>query len=425
MKMLLVMLLIISCEQNTKQNESKLNLNDTDQDGLIDINDKMPLVIEENLADITFYVEQERLNQMVKPKQSNLLWKNLVNKIGGNYHSVQSLELESNDFPLYTLDIPSMFNENLAIKISYEGENEYLSSIKMGTSISNASLSKNIEQIFYAKKTLSLFPTYKRKSDNFYRLLVVKENMTKSYSVVAGTPLRIALAQIDEEFLNNIEQSYNDFKALGSNQFDASFLATFLFNTNEAGFNYQASKGEEIIVLSQSIGYFRDHFARIEKETISLEQDEINIDLPNISQVNLISRLDISIPVIKKRVIGCRVKNGSNITYDFSHEENYVEYEKLNQVQDAFDFYLNDHKISLTELEETKFPRFQNNVLKLRKKFGDNKSMNIGFKDSTTKAQSFKKCSKDFLKKLPKGIYQQSYPIKWNGKIIVEKRVHI
>ena len=143
------MLLIISCEQNTKQNESKLNIKDTDQDGLIDINDKMPLVIEENLADITFYFEQERLSQMVKPKNSDFLWKNLVDKIGGNYHSVQSLELESNHFPLYTLNIPSMFDENLAIKVSYEGENENLSLIKMGSSKTNASLSKNIEQIFF------------------------------------------------------------------------------------------------------------------------------------------------------------------------------------------------------------------------------------------------------------------------------------
>ncbi|MEE2671151.1 MAG: hypothetical protein VYA54_05545 [Bdellovibrionota bacterium] len=425
MKMLLVMLLIISCEQNTKQNESKLNLKDTDQDGLIDINDKMPLVIEENLADITFYVEQERFSQMVKPKQSNLLWKNLVNKIGGDYHSVQSLELESNHFPLYALDIPSMFDENLAIKVSYEGDNENLSSITMGSSKSNASLSKNIEQIFYAQKTLSLFPTYKRKSDNFYKLLIVKEKMTKSFSVVAGTPLRIALAQIDEEFLNNIEQSYNDFKALGSNQFDASFLATFLFNTNEAGFNYQASKGEEIIVLSQSIGYFRDHFAETEKETITIEHDEINIDLPNISQVNLISRLDISIPKIKTRIVGCRFEIPFSGTAKLSIKEHFVEYQKLSNINDAFDLYLNDQKIGLAKLRATKFPRFQNNVLKLRKKFGDNKSMNIGFKDSNTKAKSFKKCSKDFVRNFSKGIYQQSYPVKWNGKIIAEKRVHI
>ena len=419
------MLLIISCEQNTKQNESKLNIKDTDQDGLIDINDKMPLVIEENLADITFYFEQERLSQMVKPKNSDFLWKNLVDKIGGNYHSVQSLELESNHFPLYTLNIPSMFDENLAIKVSYEGENENLSLIKMGSSKTNASLSKNIEQIFYAKKNLNLFPIYKRKSDNFYKLLIVKEKMTKSFSVVAGTPLRIALAQIDEDFLNSIEQSHKDFMALGSNQFDASFLATYLFNTNEDGFDYQASKGEEIIVLSQSIGYFRDHFAETEKETITIEHDEINIDLPNISQVNLISRLDISIPVIKTRVIGCRIKIASNIKLDSSHEEHFVEYQKLSNINDAFDLYLNDQKIDLAKLRATKFPRFQNNVLKLRKKFGDNKSMNIGFKDSNTKAKSFKKCSKDFVRNLSKGIYQQSYPIKWNGKIIAEKRVHI
>lgn len=425
MKMLLVMLLIISCEQNTKQNESKLNLKDTDQDGLIDINDKMPLVIEDNIADISFNITQNGLSQTIKPQHTNLLWDKLVNKIGGNYHSTQLLEIEKNTLPLFTLNIPNMFSEKSALELNYVDDNEDLKSVIIKNLETTSSLKRNKVQVFFGEMNFDLFFEFNRKKENYYKLIIVDNTRIKRYSVISDTPLKEALQQIDEESFLSMKKARKDFQMFGSNQFDENFVASFIFNSKNRGFEYRPNTGEEIIILNQNIGYFREHFAKTEKETITIEHDEINIDLPNISKINLISKLDVSIPFIKTRVIGCRVKIASNIKLDYSYEEHFVEYKRLGNISGAFNLYLNDQEISLAKLRATKFPRFQYNVLKLRKKMGDNKSMNIGFKESNTKAKSFKKCSKEFLKKLTKGIYQQSYPIKWNGKLIAEKRVHI
>ena len=425
MKMLLVMLLIISCEQNTKQNESKLNLKDTDQDGLIDINDKMPLIVEDNIANISFNIIQNGLSQTIKPQYTNLLWKKLVNEIGSNYHSTQLLEIEKNTLPLFTLNIPNMFSEKSALELNYVDDNEDLRSVIIKNLETTSFLKRNKAQVFFGKMDFDLFFEFNRKKENYYKLIIVDNSRIKSYSVISDTPLKEALQQIDEESFLSMKKAREDFQTFGSNQFDENFVASFIFNSKNRGFEYRPNTGEEIIILNQNIGYFRDHFAETEKETITIEHDEINIDLPNISQVNLISRLDISIPKIKTRIVGCRFEIPFSGTAKLSIKEHFVEYQKLSNINDAFDLYLNDQKIGLAKLRATKFPRFQNNVLKLRKKFGDNKSMNIGFKDSNTKAKSFKKCSKDFVRNFSKGIYQQSYPVKWNGKIIAEKRVHI